>query len=276
MVGNTKEGAFYEGALVSRVFYRKPSSGHRAVIFRCSCGEDFERTLSNQRKSVNKVCNSCTIKLVSKAKVKYKDDRHNRKLYGIWKGMNTRCYNKSAESYPDYGGRGITVCDEWRDTSPENYYNFLNHVWPRPSDNHSIDRVDNNKGYDPSNVEWKTSKQQMSNVRSNHIITFNGKEYTLVSLAEEYDIKANTLLYRLRRGWSVDEAIKGERVKEFKRPYADIVNDSDFYEVLKSVLDKDITLKNAGNLLGVEPSHLSRIRRDQRTLDWLEDYEKRL
>lgn len=76
--------------------------------------------------------------------------------YGVWETMKSRCYNPNSISYGDYGGRGISVCDRWK----KSFANFYADMGPRPTDNHSIERKDNNKNYDPSNCVWATSKEQ--------------------------------------------------------------------------------------------------------------------
>ena len=93
------------------------------------------------------------------------------KLYGVWKGMRQRCYRENSKHYKDYGGRGITVCDEWRGSylsfrgwALENGYRF----------GLTIDRRDNDKGYYPDNCHWITHKQQQFNKRDNRLIVING------------------------------------------------------------------------------------------------------
>lgn len=81
--------------------------------------------------------------------------------YFVWKTMKQRCSNKNNRSYPDYGGRGITVCDRWKDS----FENFFKDMGERPSKRHSIDRMDNDKGYEPSNCKWSTDVEQASNRR---------------------------------------------------------------------------------------------------------------
>lgn len=123
--------------------------------------------------------------------------------YHIWIGMNDRCHNMASGAYPNYGGRGITVCPEWRDT-PEA---FLNYIGTRPSPDHSLDRIDNDGPYAPGNVRWATRREQAQNRRSTHAITLNGDTRTITDWARRCGIDPSTLRTRLKRGWSIDQAL---------------------------------------------------------------------
>jgi hypothetical protein len=91
--------------------------------------------------------------------------KHTRKEWpiehNIWASARYRCHNPNAASYKHYGGRGITMCDAWR----ENFSDFFEYLGPRPSKKHSIDRIDNDRGYEPGNVRWATRKMQSKNRR---------------------------------------------------------------------------------------------------------------
>lgn len=91
---------------------------------------------------------------------------HNRHpLNGVWSDMIQRCTNPNLKAYKHYGGRGITVCDRWRNSSS----NFIADMGPRPP-NHSLDRIDNNGNYEPDNCRWATQKEQIANRRPIHAI----------------------------------------------------------------------------------------------------------
>lgn len=114
-------------------------------------------------------------------------------LYNIWIGMKCRCYNKNSDSYKNYGGRGIKVCKRWR----ESFENFSTDMGRRPSGK-TLDRINNNKGYLPSNCRWASKIDQARNTRKNRKITFRGKVLTLSQWAEKINISSSALAYRLR------------------------------------------------------------------------------
>jgi len=124
--------------------------------------------------------------------------------YVIWCLMKDRCFNPNAESYKLYGGRGIRVCDEWN----VSFDAFFAHIGPRPTTEHQIDRIDNNKGYEPGNVRWATRKEQCRNRRSNRLITCNGQTKTLAEWAEVSGIDRKTISDRIDvSGWSPEQAL---------------------------------------------------------------------
>jgi hypothetical protein len=120
-----------------------------------------------------------------------------------WNNMKQRCYNPNASSYEYYGDRGITVCDRWL----HSFENFLEDMGECPSDQHSIERIDNNKGYSPENCKWATAIEQGRNRRNVKLIEFEGKKLAIPEWAECTGIKPGTIAWRLARGWSVDRAL---------------------------------------------------------------------
>lgn len=122
--------------------------------------------------------------------------------YTIWNGMIQRCTNPKNKSYPDYGGRGIKVDPRWLD-----FANFYSDMGQRPGPEYSIDRKENDLGYEPGNCRWATPEEQVNNKRSNRLLTYNGKTQNLKKWSIELGIKHRTIITRLHRGWSVERTL---------------------------------------------------------------------
>ena len=120
----------------------------------------------------------------------------NTRLYNVWGGMKNRCRNKNSSDYVDYGGRGISYCKEWEDFIP--FYNWA--IENGYEEGLSIDRVDNNGNYEPSNCRWATTKQQANNRRTNVITEYKGQKFTLKELSEKLDISYYTVISMRDRG----------------------------------------------------------------------------
>jgi hypothetical protein len=125
-------------------------------------------------------------------------------LLGVWRSMQNRCYCKSQKAYKDYGGRGISVEAIWR--GPEGFKRFLVDMGPRPLGG-TVDRIDNEKNYGPSNCEWATRYAQARNKRNNRMITAGGKTQTLVDWAREMGCSHGAILYRINKGMSAEQAV---------------------------------------------------------------------
>lgn len=123
--------------------------------------------------------------------------------YRAWQAMKNRCTNPVGENFADYGGRGITVFGGWQIS----YEAFLAAVGRRPSSRHSLDRIDNEKGYEPGNVRWATAIEQANNKRSNRLVSWNGRTQTIPSWSRETGIPEWAIRYRLDHGWSVVRAL---------------------------------------------------------------------
>lgn len=123
--------------------------------------------------------------------------------FGIWYRMIARCYDQDSKDYPDYGGRGIAVCDRWR----ESYPNFLFDMGRRPSKELSIDRIEVNGNYEKSNCRWATDEQQANNRRTSHYVEFNGDKRTIAEWAFALGFKYACLMARIQNGWSVQDTL---------------------------------------------------------------------
>lgn len=127
--------------------------------------------------------------------------RHNQshtRLYSIWKGMKTRCNNPNCKDYKSYGGRGITICKSWNDNF-KTFYNWsLKHGY---NDTLTIDRINNDKGYYPSNCRWVTLYVQNRNRKRAIVISYDGKTMNIGDWARELHIPRQTLCKRYHAGW---------------------------------------------------------------------------
>ena len=124
-------------------------------------------------------------------------------LYSCWRCIKSRCYNPASASFVNYGGRGITVCKEWRD----DFRQFAADMGPRPP-RHSIDRRDNNGNYCPENCRWATCVAQCNNKRSNRRFTINGETKTLTEWARISGVCPRTVSTRINKSkWTIEKAL---------------------------------------------------------------------
>ena len=123
--------------------------------------------------------------------------------YFVWRKMVCRCHDERDPRFAYYGARGIAVCERWRNDLAA----FLADVGQRPSPKHSLDRIDNDRGYEPGNVRWATQREQMRNTRKNRLLTVRGETRSLAEWAERFGIRSGAILYRLSRGWSHEAAV---------------------------------------------------------------------
>lgn len=123
--------------------------------------------------------------------------------YRAWQTMRLRCTVPENPAWPDYGGRGITVCDRWLNSVE----NFIADMGRKPSPKHELDREDNDRGYDPDNCRWVTRAVNDRNRRSNRRITLDGVTRTLAEWCEVRQLPRDTVWKRLAAGWSEGEAL---------------------------------------------------------------------
>lgn len=125
------------------------------------------------------------------------------KVYNSWHSMRKRCLQPKNKNFSTYGGRGILICKRWM-----NFENFLADMGYPPSGRHSLDRIDNTKGYFPRNCRWITQREQCRNKRNNRTILYLGRKMTLVEWEEKMKLRQGTLSQRLNAlGWSAEKAL---------------------------------------------------------------------
>lgn len=127
------------------------------------------------------------------------------RLYGVWCAMKERCQNPHNKSYKNYGAKNIKVCDEWS-LHFEAFFDWA--IQSGYKSGLTIDRIDAKGNYRPENCRWATIKEQNRNYSRNHIVEYGGKKYCLIELAETFGIPYATIQYRIRAGYTVENAIK--------------------------------------------------------------------
>lgn len=198
---------FYIGQKISRltiadIFPRKRPNGRSDIVCRCvcDCGKQVDVTTSHLKDGHTKSC-GC-LKHDTKAQLKH--GMSHSKIDEIYKGMKARCYNKNSKAFPRYGGRGITICDEWLSDKKKFFeWAFENGY----KDGLTIDRIDNDGMYEPSNCRWSTYKVQANNTSKNRRVKWNGESHSLAEWQDILGISQKTIGYRLRRGWTVADAL---------------------------------------------------------------------
>ena len=192
-------------ALVGQQFHRltiigegERRSGRRTLMCRCLCG-----TISHVHRYalVSGGTKSCGCLDLENHR---KHGMWNTKEYRIWSRMKERCNSANCSTYKYYGGRGIKVCERWSgDDGFENFYTDMGAI-PKGK---SIDRINNNGDYSPENCRWATIVEQNNNRRYNRILEFRGESKTLAQWSGITGIKPSAIRERLRRGWSVEQAL---------------------------------------------------------------------
>lgn len=164
----------------------------------CDCGNIAICNATELRNGHKKSCGCLRSELSSKRMTTHGATKGGKssKEFTTWCSIKQRCLDENTKSYHNYGGRGISICERWVNS----FENFLFDMGKRPSSKHSIDRIDVNGNYEPSNCRWATSKEQGRNRRNNRIVNINGSDKSLVEASEIIGIKQGTLISRLNRG----------------------------------------------------------------------------
>lgn len=181
-------------------------------------------------------------------------DKTKRRIYKAWKNMLSRCEDPLHAEYEAYGGRGINVCEEWHKFFPFYCWSLKNGY----SDNLTIDRTNNDKGYSPDNCRWVSQKVNSRNRRNNHRVTFNGKTLCTSEWAENIGITPQALAERLTsKLWTLEEALTiGKNGRPTQQPSFKkaIVQMSRGGEMIK----KWESISDASNSLNIPSSNISR------------------
>lgn len=172
-------------------------------LFKCECGNEIVIPFTYVTTGDCKSC-GCYRKEKCKDNAKRTHNMSKTRMYRIWTHMKKRCYDVNAQAYMNYGDRGIKVCNEWKN----NFINFYN--WAINNgyrEDLSIDRIDVNGNYEPSNCRWATIKEQNNNMRRNHWIYYNDEKLTMKQFSEKYNIPYDLVKNRIRYKWSIERII---------------------------------------------------------------------
>ena len=175
-----------------------PAATSRMWKFKCDCGVVHEAFRSNVVTGDTQSCGCLRTERPSN----FTHGRTGSKAYSTWCNMRRRCSDPSSSEYARYGGRGITVCTTWSNS----FEVFLADMGEPPSADHSIDRIDNGGGYEPSNCRWASKKEQANNRSSNRLLSLDGKTQTLAQWCEQIGMSPAGMHRRLKN-WPIERAL---------------------------------------------------------------------
>lgn len=184
----------FEGKIFNRLTVLS-YKGNKKWSCLCECGKIKDIYKQSLIKGVTKSCGCLHKEIISK------HGKSESMEYKAWQSMKERCYNLKFVAYKDYGGRGIKVCDEWLNS----FENFYKDMGDKPSENHSLDRKNNNKHYTPENCRWVNTVDQSNNRRTNILIKIDGQTLTLTQHARRLGLNLNTIRSRYRLGWDIHD-----------------------------------------------------------------------
>ena len=170
----------------------------------CDCGNEYIAKSSGLVHGQTVQCRQCSYKQISQTNNRGLSEP--KRLHGIYVNMMTRCYNSNYELFHRYGGRGIAVCDDWRKGGFAAF-----RAWALSngySDDLTIERIDNDKGYSPDNCRWATRTEQANNRHTNRLLSLNGETDTMANWSRRLNIPYHAIQTRIDRcGWSEEEAL---------------------------------------------------------------------
>ena len=176
---------------------------HSTWLCKCDCGNEIVVRSDSLIRGLQVSCGCYNIEQIRNRSITH--GKANTRLYNIWRGIKKRCFVESEVFYKDYGGRGITICDEWKDDF-EMFYEWSMQNGYR--EDLTIDRIDVNGNYEPTNCRWATLIEQQNNTRKNRFLTFNGERHTIAEWSRVTGISVQRKSHRLNGlGMSVERAL---------------------------------------------------------------------
>lgn len=166
----------------------------------CDCGKSCLVNAQNLRRGMARSCGCLRAEIRKTASLVHGMSRTS--IHNTWSSMMQRCYDQKCKAYPDYGGRGIKVCDSWHD-----FRNFYADMGEPPQKYLTLDRINNDGGYEPGNVRWATRREQANNRRSNRMLEFDGKCMSATEWERFLGFPKGLVIQRLSNGWTVGRAL---------------------------------------------------------------------
>lgn len=177
-------------------------SSPKTFVCLCDCGGVRRIAYGSLRQGYTRSC-GCLRRETTSTRRRTHGGRYSAEYRSLMHAID-RCENPNSKDFKDYGGRGITMCDRWRNS----FANFIQDMGPRPGLKFSIGRINNNGNYEPGNCRWETQEQQSNNTQRSRFVNFRGQILTLAQVAKSVGIKRRTLQYRVDHGTSIEDAVQ--------------------------------------------------------------------
>lgn len=203
-----------QGRLVALQRVGSDKKGQATWLCKCDCGNEH---VVVGTKLKNGYVNSCGCLVAEKNRARLLKHGQasrgaNTRLYTIWRHMKERCFSPNSNDYKNWGGRGITVCDEWLEYLPFEEW-ATTHGY---CENLTIDRIDVNGDYEPSNCRWADKLTQANNTRTNHLFTFGERTQTIAEWSRETGVHRTTILNRINKGYKGKDVLTNKNLKTGK------------------------------------------------------------
>jgi hypothetical protein len=239
---------------------RKGCRNEQHYICKCDCGNETELTKSQITQKNHICCKKCRGNYLKTNNGSYKHGDTKSQLYTVWCNMRSRCYSEKSNRYSTYGAKGIKVCDEWLGNN--GYQNFMDWAYAngysteRTETGHikyTLDRIDFNGNYEPSNCRWITIQEQQNNRKDNKYITYNGETHTMAEWARILNVPYHRIQSRMINGMDFEDAIK----------------DCNYHDKRHTLFGEKKTLDELSQIIGCSVPVISRSLRKGITLEEL-------
>lgn len=203
--GNANVGLIFSRLTVKSEYFVLMNDGKRRRhwVCDCECGNETRVSANHAKRGSIRSCGCIRFELKGQPMIRH--GRRGTPEYKAWAEMLRRCYRPKCNRYYTHGARGIRVCERWQGLN--GFVNFFDDMGSRPTDRHSLDRIDNNGNYEPGNCRWATNEQQVRNSRKAHNLTFDGQTRCIEEWSQIVGIASSLIVWRIGTGWSTEDAL---------------------------------------------------------------------